>query len=251
MIPIRFADLSSAALGALLERGSPPVLVLPVGAIEPHGPHAPLDTDPIISDGMCVRAARRLNTEDVVRVLVLPALPYGVTRFARRFTGAVHISSATLGALLTDLCLSLTQQGFPRVVIVNNHFEPAQVSTLRGTVETLRAAQGLDVEYLDLVRRRYAVRLTEEFRSGECHAGRYETSLVLADRPELVDEPRMRGLPKVPVDLVTEMRSGATDFVEMGMRDAYCGAPADATAQEGEATFDVLTDILIEQILRR
>lgn len=245
----RFADLSSPALGALLASDHPPTLLLPVGAIEPHGPHAPLGTDPLISDGMCVRAAQRLNTGEAIRALVLPALPYGVTRFASAFPGAVHITESTLRALVTDLCLSLTQQGFPRIVVVNNHFEPEQVRTLRDTVAELRATHRLDVAYLDLVRREHAARLTDEFRAGECHAGRYETSLVLADRPELVDTDRMRTLPRVAVDLVAEIRSGARDFAAMGMREAYCGSPADATAREGAATFEVLTDILVELVL--
>ena len=74
-----------------------------------------------------------------------------------------------------------TQQGFRRLVIVNNHFEPEQVATLRA------AAADAGALYLDLVRRRNAQRLTDEFRRGSCHAGRYETSLVLADAPQLVD----------------------------------------------------------------
>lgn len=196
-----FADRTTADLAALLAAGRPPVLLLPVGAIEPHGPHAPLNTDPLISAGMCRRAADRRNADGETRVLVLPALSYGVTECARSFAGAVHITPHTLAALLTDVCVSLTGQGFPRVIVVNNHFEPGHVQVLRDTVAELRA-RDLDIEYLDLIRRQYVSRLTAEFQSGECHAGRYETSLVLADAPELVDQQRMRELPRVPVNLV-------------------------------------------------
>ena len=92
------------------------------------------------------------------------------------------------------------------------------------------------------------MRLTEEFQAGECHAGRYETSLVLADHPELVDGDRRRSLPPVRVDMVAAIGEGRRDFVAMGMPDAYCGAPAEATAQEGEATLATLTDMLIEVV---
>jgi creatinine amidohydrolase len=139
-------------------------------------------------------------------------------------------------------------QGLRHIVIVNNHLEPEHVAALRRVVATLRATRGVDIGYLDLVRRRSAERLTAEFRAGECHAGRYETSLVLADHPELVDRPQLAKLPHVPVDMPAAIAEGRTDFVAMGMRDAYCGAPADATAEEGHATLATLTDMLVEVV---
>ncbi len=222
------------------------MLLLPLGAIEPHGPHAPLGTDPLISRGMCERAADRLAADEDVQVLILPEVPYGVTRFAAGFAGGVHIGEETLHSLLVDIGASLIGQRFRRILLVNNHFEPAHLVTLRRAVETLNFAYDGRVALLDLVRRRHAQRLTEEFRSGECHAGRYETSLVLADRPELVDQALMRELPHVPVSLAAA--AGDAGFRELGMTEAYCGAPAEATAGEGESTFSTLTDLLVEAI---
>lgn len=237
-----FADLTSPQVAELLAGPRKPVLLLPVGAVEPHGPHAPLATDEIISAGMCTRAAARLADDPDVRVLVLPTLNYGVTRFGAGFPGAVTVGEETLRALVVDVCASLTAQGLSRIVVVNNHFEPAHVATLR------KATAEAGVAYLDLVRRRHAARLTEEFRSGACHAGQYETSLVLADRPALVDTATMGDLPPVPVNMPAAMAEGRADFVAMGMSQAYCGAPADATAGEGESTFDTLTELLVEAI---
>jgi creatinine amidohydrolase len=125
-----------------------------------------------------------------------------------------------------------------RVVLVNSHFEPEQVQTLRET----------GVPLLDLTRRANAERLTEEFRSGSCHAGRYETSLVLAERPELVHTDRMRSLEAKIVDMPAEIASGRTDFLALGMNEAYCGSPAQATAEEGEQTFETLADLLAELV---
>lgn len=244
----RFAELRSPEVAELASGAPPAVLLLPVGAVEPHGPHAPLDTDGIITAGMCERAAGRLAGDPRVRVAILPALPYGVTRCSAAFPGAVTVGEQTLHALVVDICTGLLGQGLPRVLIVNNHFEPAHLAALRRAAATMGAVPGSRVALLDLVRRRHAARLTAEFRAGECHAGRYETSLVLADRPDLVDADRMRALPRVPVDMPAAMAAGRTDFVAMGMPDAYCGAPAEATAEEGEATFDVLADILAEAI---
>jgi creatinine amidohydrolase len=229
---MRLAELTSPKLDALRD----PVALWPVGAIEPHGPHAPLGTDTLISVGMCERAAARLDD-----AVVLPALPFGVTRYGGAFAGAIGISEETLRAVVLDVAAALDKQGFRRLVIVNNHFEPEQVATLRAAAEEAGAL------YLDLVRRRNAQRLTDEFIRGSCHAGRYETSLVLADAPQLVD-PAMADLPANEVDMPAAMAAGRTDFVAMGMDRAYCGAPAEATAEEGRASFETLTDMLVELV---
>jgi creatinine amidohydrolase len=214
-----------------LEERRDAVHLLPLGATEPHGPHAPLSTDTLISTGICRRAAERLRGE--LDVLVLPAVPYGVTRYAADFPGAISISEGTLRSLVTEVC-----SGLDRVVLVNSHLEPEQVWTLRAT--------GLPL--LDVTRRANAERLTDEFRAGAGHAGRYETSLVLADRPELVDRERMRTLEAKMIDMPAAIRSGQTSFVAMGMDQAYAGSPADATAEEGEQTFEALTEMLVELI---
>jgi creatinine amidohydrolase len=245
---IRFADLTYVDAEAVATGPRTPVLLLPVGSTEPHGPHAPLSTDPIISMGMCLRAARQLIDDADVRVLVLPALDYGVTRVSRSFRGAVGIREETLQALLVDVCTSLAEQGFRRVVWVNNHFEPAHVRTLHAAIDVLQREHGLAIGYLDLTRRERAARLSEEFRRAECHAGRYETSLVLADHPLLVDEERMSTLPYMPVDMAAEHAAGKHEFRAMGMPEAYCGAPAEATAAEGESLYATLTEMLIEII---
>lgn len=205
--------------------------LLPLGATEPHGPHAPLSTDTIISVGICRRAADRLRGE--VDVLVLPEIAYGVTRYGADFPGAVSIGEETLRELVTEIC-----SGLERVVLVNSHLEPEQVRTLRG----------LALPLLDVTRRASAERLTDEFRAGAGHAGRYETSLVLAERPDLVDRTRMATLEAKMIDMPAAIRSGKTSFVAMGMDQAYAGSPADATAEEGEQTFEALTDMLVELI---
>jgi creatinine amidohydrolase len=229
---MRLAEMTSPRLEALRD----PIALWPVGAVEPHGPHAPLGTDTLISVGMCERAAARLDN-----AVVLPPLPFGVTRYGAAFAGAIGISEATLRAVVLDVATALDQQGFRRLVIVNNHFEPEQVATLRS------AAAEAGALYLDLVRRRNAQRLTDEFRRGSCHAGRYETSLVLADAPQLVG-PEVESLPSNEVDMPAAMAAGRTDFVAMGMDRAYCGAPAEASAEEGRETFQTLTDMLVELV---
>src|SRR5439155_24540756 len=174
--------------------------------------------------------------------LVLPAIGYWGTRYSAALRGAIGISVATMQALVTEVCAELRDDGFSRVIIVNSHFEPEHVAALR------RAAESTHAVLLDLTRRRNAERLTDEFRSGAAHAGRYETSLVLASSPQLVDTDRMRTLPALPVDMPAAIAGGKTDFIAMGMDEAYCGAPAESSAAEGEATLITLTTMLVELI---
>ena len=239
-----FADLAYPDVEALREDERATVLLFPLGATEPHGPHAPLKTDTLISLGICRRAAERLEDDPDVRALVLPPLAYGVTRYGAAFPGTVSIGEATLRALVVEICGSLSAQGFGRIVLVNNHLEPEHVQTLRKAAEELGGA----VRLFDVTRKQTAEQLTDEFRSGSGHAGSYETSLVLADEPSLVHRERMERLESKMIDMPAAIAAGETDFIAMGMDRAYCGSPAEATAEEGERTFEILTTLLVDLI---
>jgi creatinine amidohydrolase len=240
-----YADLAWPEIEARLRAPRPTVLLLPVGATEPHGPHAPLSTDMVISDGICRRVVRALSDDREMDALILPPVPYGVTRYSQGFPGPVHVSEDALHALLVEVCGSLIAQGFRHIMLVNNHFEPEHVATLHRSIDTILARTGAQVGFLDLTRRERAAELTEEFRKAECHAGRYETSLVLADHPDLVDAAAARALPHVPVNLAGAIRDGLKEFRAMGLAQAYNGAPAEATAAEGEDSYAILTRMTI------
>jgi creatinine amidohydrolase len=241
-----YANLAWPAIQARLRATRPTVLLLPVGATEPHGPHAPLSTDILISDGICRRVVLALADDPEMDALILPPIPYGVTRYSQTFPGPVHVSEEVLRTFLVDVGASLIAQGFRYVMLVNNHFEPEHVATLHRSIDTVQTKTGVQVGFLDLTRRERAAALTEEFRKAECHAGRYETSLVLADRPDLVDAAVARRLPYVPVNLATVIHSGLKEFRAMGLIQAYNGAPAEATAAEGESSYEILSRMTIE-----
>ncbi len=246
--PIWFAELSWPQVRARVHASPKTVLLLPLGATEPHGPHDPLSTDVLISVGMCTRAAQRLLDDPELRALILPPLGYGVTRYAAAFPGVIHIEEATLRALLVDICRSLITQGLRYLMVVNNHFEPEHVRTIHESLDAVQAQTEVVVGYLDLTRRHRAQALTEEFVTLGSHAGRYETSLVLAEAPALVDAAILRSLPAVPVSLPAVIGAGVKDFVAMGLTQAYNGTPADATPDEGQRTFDQLTEMLVGQM---
>jgi creatinine amidohydrolase len=230
-----------------LASGVPVAAILPLGAVEAHGPHLPLETDVIISDGMAARAARMLEAEGV-RAFVLPVLAYAPAGYASEFAGTISIGAATARAVLIDIARSLKDQGFACLAFANSHFDPANVAMLREAAAEV-AALGLPVAFPDFTRRALAGTLTEEFQSGACHAGRFETSLVLADRPDLVDAAAGKALADNPASLVTAFARGATTFAEAGGPDAYFGSPSQASAAEGEQSYDVMAAALAQAVL--
>ena len=154
----------------------------------------------------------------------------------------------TLTALVVDLACAVAARGIAVLALANAHFDPAQVAALRKAVEELRNSGRLRVAFPDLTRRRLAERLGEEFRSGACHAGRYESSILLATRPDLVDDAARLRLPSLPVSLVEAAGRGERTFVEAGLEMAYCGDPAAASAEEGRVLVAELGAILAEAV---
>lgn len=222
------------------------VALLPVGATEPHGPHLPLDTDVTIAVAQAQRAAERLAAGGV-RAVVLPPVAYGLTHFTKGFSGRITLRPGTLWALLEDVVQSLEDLGVRRVMFCNAHLEPAHVKILRGVALDCaeRTADRAQVVFADNTRRRWAGTLGEEFASGDCHAGRYETSIVMHADPEGVREEARTALPPHQIDLIDKMRAGAESFAEAGADQAYCGDPAAASADEGEGLVDRLADMTV------
>jgi creatinine amidohydrolase len=224
------------------------IALLPVGSTEAHGPHLPLSTDVIISEGMARRAARALAGRGIPAV-ILPSLAYGVTEYASPFSGTLSISPATLGALLNDIAAAVKKQGVETLCLVNSHLEPGQIAVLRQTTSAAAHSLGMSILFPDKTRRRWVQTLPLEFQTGACHAGSYETSLVLADRPELVRDDVRRTLEPVPVNLTAAMQAGAKTFVEAGAPRAYFGAPAEASAAEGESIYAALVEMIVTTVV--
>lgn len=240
---MKLAELTSPALAALVGGGRPVVALVPVGSTEPHGPHLPLATDVIISEAACARAVPALD-ESGVTAVIAPAVPYGVTECASGFAGAVSVPADVLTAYLGAVADGLLAQGIAHVCLVNNHLEPEHDAAVRA-VATGRAGR---VSVACPLTRRWARTLSAEFKSGACHAGRYETSIVQAAAPSLVDESARAALPEVPISLSEQLKAGISTFAAMGMERAYAGAPAAATAGEGDEQLARLAEMIVTEI---
>ena len=224
------------------------LVVLPVGAIEAHGPHLPLDADVVIATAMARAGGERLGARGN-RVLILPALAYTAAGFGAAFHGTLSISGITVTAVIVDLARSLSRHGFRLLAIANAHLDPEHLVALTEAVKLARSDRLLPIVCPDLTRKPWGSRLGDEFKSGACHAGRFETSIVLSAHPRAVRDDVRRSLVPNPQSLSEAIRAGKQTFHEAGGPRAYFGDPAAATVEEGARLVEVLGAILEEAVL--
>jgi creatinine amidohydrolase len=223
------------------------IVVLPVGAMEAHGPHLPLATDVVIAAAMARAGAKRLAERHPV--LILPGLTYTAAGFAAKFYGTLSISGITVTALIVDLARSLSEQGFRLLAIANAHLDPEHLTALHEAVKLGKADRLLPIIFPDLTRRPWGSRLGEEFKSGACHAGEFETSIVLREHPGSVRDKIRRTLPPNPRSLSDAITTGKRTFEEAGGPRAYFGDPAAATPEQGSKLVEALGGILEEAVM--
>ncbi len=197
-----------ASRAALAESTSPAVagdlLVVPLGATEQHGPHLPLGTDTFIASAL----ASGLDA------VIAPALPYGSSGEHAGFLGTLSIGRAALEHVLVELARSAS---FARVLFVCAH--GGNAAPLAAAVRVLRA-EGIDA-------RAWSPRW-----DGDAHAGRIETSLMLALAPDLVGAEREPGNVTPLSELMARLRSEGVLAVSP---NGILGDPAGASADEGHA----------------
>jgi creatinine amidohydrolase len=242
--PVYLSELTYPAVERLL--AADPIVLLPIGATEAHGPHLPLGTDVYLSEELARRTQRELAAL-LLPSVIAPSLAYAVTEYGAAFAGTVSLPSPTARLLYSGVCRGLLRAGFRRICLLNSHLEPAHIAALRDSVAEVNGAPDSPqrVVFPDHTERRFARTLTDEYKRGNCHAGRYETSLLLASQPQLIDEALRPTLPENSADLVAAMRAGIPDFAGAGGPRAYFGAPAAATASEGDDIYHRLWTIAL------
>lgn len=210
-VPAELGSLTSGRLG----HGVPIVLV-PLGSIEQHGPHLPLDTDIRIATAVATATAQLLGGD----VLVAPPIPYGAAGEHQGFAGTISIGTEVLSRLLVEYCRSACDWA-DLVAFVNGH--GGNVEALRTAVGLLRT-EGRDVAWCGC-----------SVEGADPHAGHTETSVLLHLSPDLVGTADLRPGNTEPLEaILPRLRDGGMAAVSPS---GVLGDPTTATAAEGERIF--------------
>ena len=173
-----------------------PLVIVPVGALEAHGPHLPLGADTIQAEVTSEQLADRVDA------VLAPTLGYGVCPEARRFTGTVSLSISELEASAFGLFRELGRMGVRRVLVISGHAERAHMAALREAADqAMQAHPSLRVVVLSDYDFVYELR-GQEAPATDGHGGLLETSRMLALAPRTVGTERPvvphRGSPFLP-----------------------------------------------------
>jgi creatinine amidohydrolase len=181
----RIADLDSRTLERAMARR--PIVILPVGALEAHGPHLPLSSDTIQAEVTALEAAERWQG------LVAPAIAYGTCTGGRRFPGTVSVPMAELERTAHTVLSELARMGARRILVLSGHAERGHMAALREAADAAQTeTRGLKVVVLSDYDFVYELRGTEAPKD-DGHGGLLETSRLLALAPGLVGPQRPVG----------------------------------------------------------
>ena len=237
-----WADLSTRDFAQLQSSGRAQevVAVLPVAAIEQHGPHLPVSVDTTLVDG--VVAASLPHLPPALAVLFLPTQQVGKSNEHIRFPGTLTLSAETLIRLWTEIGESVARAGVRKLVLFNSH--GGQLSVMDIVARDLRSRCDLVVYSTnwftlplgEQVNGRFGA---EEHRFG-IHAGDMETSMMLALRPQTVDMAQARDFKSTAQDRAAKfpiLGNGSSAKLGWQMQDYHpmgaAGNAAVATAEKG------------------
>ncbi|ACX67051.1 creatininase family protein [Paenibacillus sp. FSL H8-0457] len=216
--------------------------ILPIGAVEAHGPHLPLGTDNLLASRLADKLAERTDS------FVLPTLPYGQVWSLRNFPGSINVSNEALIRLLADIGESIYHQGFRIFIMVNGHL---------GNAVALKEAARILYERVPELKVFYffypgTKEITAEVREASAahgsymHADEIETSYMLYLAGEYVDMSKaIDGAPHIPI----EADFTPTPWEEM-TASAVLGDATLATREKGERIIERSLEVMADMVLR-
>lgn len=208
----------------------PPLLLVPIGSMEQHGPHLPLSTDTMIATAVSRTAAAQLTATGVA-VLVAPAISYGASGEHESFPGTVSIGQEALHTVLVEYGRSACRWA-SELVFVNGH--GGNVATLIKAVELLRYEQ------------RPVAWTACDLPGADAHAGATETSLLLYLAPETVRTDLAEPGANEPLaQLLPMLRSAGVRAVSA---NGVLGDPTNSSAEHGHELFSLLVSKLLSEL---
>ena len=238
-----------------LDRGVP--VILPVAAIEQHGPHLPLATDRIINEHFC----GELNRLVADRVLILPTVAVGCSQHHMEFAGTLTHTHETFIAVVTETLHCAAAHGFTNLVVFNSH--GGNLGAAQVAVESFGASHPnccvVNVTWWRLATEEL-LEINETGRGGVGHACEFETALVMAAAPHLIDADALRpGITRptfswAEADLLRSAKASLyRSFAEM-TADGTLGDPTAATKEKGRKITELVVGRLatiVEDLFQR
>ncbi len=232
MKSILYAELTNADIEKAIVDGY--MAIVPMGCIENHGPHLPVDMDNYILSTVLFRALKTANREHGVKGLLLPAVSFGQAAEHMQFAGTISLKAKTHLSLLSDILDSLIEHGFKRILVIQGcggHFlHSAALEAKKRAVDSGKRVS-VYVEssnYYEIGKKHFG----EDIQ--DFHAGEFETSLCLATRPELVSKDLIPVVKKKR--FVWESAWMMKEISETGVT----GNPEKASAEVGKQIWDDL-----------
>lgn len=225
------------------------VVVLPMGATEPHNLHLPYGTDTFEATAIASRACEAAWNQGA-RVCMLPCMPYGTETNQREFPLSMNVNPTTLGLFIKDIVASLEHQGITKLMILNSHggndFKPL-LREMYGTTK-------VNVFLCDWFRGTAADVKSKIFEFPDDHAGEMETSLGLAYFPDLVARDPQTGALHADDGAVAATRFEAVNKGWVSITRPWhllttnsgSGYPHKASAEKGEQLMQVLVERISE-----
>jgi len=232
---IREWDLTETNLHRVARRRYE-VAVLPVGAIEAHNRHLPEGQDTRHTTWVARRCCE-LAWPECESVICLPAVAYGVDCNLLAFPLTIHVSQATLDALLRDIIVSLHRHGIRKIVLINGHGGNDFMSLIRQIQSELPVHVFL-CNWWTVGRDRYA----EIFEAPDDHAGEFETSVALALYPELVERDVAGSGAARPFRFEALRQGWVRTSREFSRLNDHCavGDPSRASAEKGRRYLELV-----------
>jgi creatinine amidohydrolase len=248
----RYETLTWPELDASAGMGK--VVVMPVGSIEQHGHHLPVDVDVRLATSVCLAAGERAPAA----TLVLPPVTFGYCHHVMDFPGTITVRQTTFIEHLVDVGTSLAYHGFKRILMVNGHGSNHQLVERAARAVTLRTdALCANLSWWQLAADRWENEIRQSRPGGCGHACELETAMYLHVNGEGVRTDRIRGgiatyLTEIEDGREWQMveltgRNGPATLVEWTStftETGVAGLPELATAENGELVFSHTVDRL-------
>ncbi|MCS3765871.1 MULTISPECIES: creatininase family protein [Bradyrhizobium] len=227
------------------------IVIVPVGALEQHGPHLPVEIDSLLGETVALRTARLAAAME--KVVVLPMLWTGLSEHHMSFGGTITLDFPTFFNMIRCVCESVVRHGFRRIVLLNGH--GGNENALRVCADEL--GPKLDVPIVQLTYWYAAekpISALLERQSNLWHACEAETSMCMALRPELVAEDRIRlaegNLTPEVADLVGNGIYLWRSLASLASTGAY-GYPSVASREKGEKLLEAISRDVAEKICNK